>query len=101
MQWSSYRATAGRPGSPSVPDDRLGVAAIRREARQGQNREYRKFVQWGIGQKTIWTEVRGQAAPGRRRVYGQDGAHLRKHKDIPRFPEPAVREPAGSHGSLS
>jgi putative transposase len=29
--------------------------------------EYRKFIQWGIGQNRIWTEVRGQA------LLGEDG----------------------------
>jgi len=48
--------------------------------------EYRKFVSWGIGQKTIWTEVRGQALLGEEGFVDKLVDHLKKHKDIPEIP---------------
>jgi putative transposase len=83
--WSSYLATAGKakPHPCLTTDWVLGqFSRIRGKAVQ----EYRKFVQWGIGQKSIWTEVRGQS------LLGEDGfveklvVHLKKHKDIPEIP---------------
>ena len=41
---------------------------------------------WGIGQKTIWTEVRGQALLGEEGFVDKLVDHLKKHKDIPEIP---------------
>jgi putative transposase len=49
--------------------------------------EYRQFVQWGIGQKTIWTEVRGQSLLGEEGFVDKLVDHLKKHKDIPEIPK--------------
>jgi hypothetical protein len=48
--------------------------------------EYRQFVHWGIGQKTIWTEVRGQSLLGEDAFMDKLIDHLKKHKDIPEIP---------------
>ena len=48
--------------------------------------EYREFVQWGIGQKTIWTELRGQALLGEEGFVDKFVDHLKKHRDIPEIP---------------
>jgi REP element-mobilizing transposase RayT len=83
--WSSYLATAGKAKPhPSLTTDWV-LGQFNRKREQAE-KEYRKFVQWGIGQKTIWTEVRGQS------LLGEDGFveklvdHLKKHKDIPEIP---------------
>jgi putative transposase len=84
-KWSSYLATAGKvkPYPCLTTDWVLGQFSKKRGKAE---QEYRKFVHWGIGQKTIWTEVRGQA------LLGEDGFvdklvdHLKKHKDIPEIP---------------
>lgn len=48
--------------------------------------EYQKFIQWGIGQKSIWTEVRGQALLGEEGFVDKFVDHLKKHMDIPEIP---------------
>ena len=48
--------------------------------------EYRQFVQWGIGEKTIWTEVRGQSLLGEDDFVDKLTDYLKKHKDVPEIP---------------
>jgi putative transposase len=83
--WSSYCATAGqaKPHACLTTDWVLGrFSGKRGKAEQ----EYKKFVSWGIDQKSIWTEVRGQS------ILGEDGFvdklidRLKKHKDLPEIP---------------
>jgi hypothetical protein len=83
--WSSYRATAGkeRPHPVLTTDWVLGQFSGKRGKAE---KEYRKFVSWGIGQKTIWTEVRGQALLGEDDFVDKLADHLRKHKDIAEIP---------------
>lgn len=83
--WSSYQATAGRAKPhPSLTTDWVldQFSGKRGKAEQ----DYRKFVSWGIGQKTIWTEVRGQALLGEEDFADKMVDHLKKHKDIPEIP---------------
>jgi DNA-binding NtrC family response regulator len=54
--------------------------------RSKAEQEYRQFVHWGIGQKTIWTEVRGQSLLGEATFMDKLTDHLKKHKDIPEIP---------------
>ena len=62
-KWSSYLATAGRtkPHPALTTDWVLGQFSRQRGKAE---KEYRKFVSWGIGKETIWTDVRGQALLG-------------------------------------
>ena len=81
-KWSSYLATAGktRPHSCLTTDWVLGQFSGKRGKAE---QEYRKFIQWGIGQKSIWSEVRGQALLGEEGFVDKFVDHLKKHKDIP------------------
>ena len=83
-KWSSYRATAGREaGHPCLTKEWvLGEFSKKRTVAE---KEYRKFVSWGIG-KSIWHEVRGQALLGEESFADGLVDHLRKHKDIPDIP---------------
>lgn len=83
-KWSSYRATAGRESvHPCLTLDWvLGQFSRQRSLAE---KEYRKFVSWGIG-KSIWHEVRGQAVLGEETFAERMADHLRKHKDIPDIP---------------
>lgn len=83
--WSSYQATAGRakPHPSLTTDWVLGQFSGKRGKAE---QDYRKFVSWGIGQKTIWTEVRGQALLGEEDFADKMVDHLKKHKDIPEIP---------------
>jgi hypothetical protein len=83
--WSSYLATAGK-GKPHpclTTDWVLGQFSGKRERAE---REYRQFVHWGIGEKTIWTEVRGQALLGEEDFVDKLLDHLKKRKDILEIP---------------
>ncbi len=83
-KWSSYRATAGREARhPCLTIDWVLGQFGRKQALA--EKEYRKFVSWGIG-KSIWHEVRGQAVLGEESFADRLVDHLRKHKDIPDIP---------------
>lgn len=84
-QWSSYSATAGKnqPHSCLTTDWVLGQFSGKRGRAEN---EYAKYVSWGIGQKTIWTEVRGQALLGEEKFVDKLADHLRKSKDIKEIP---------------
>jgi REP element-mobilizing transposase RayT len=83
--WSSYLATADRAKShPCLTTDWvLGQFSGKRGKAE---QEYRKFVSWGIGKPTIWTEVRGQALLGEDSFVEKLSEHLKKHRDIPEIP---------------
>jgi len=83
--WSSYLTTAGKakPHPCLTTDWVLGQFNMK----QGKaEQEYRQFVHWGIGQKTIWTEVRGQSLLGEDTFMDKLSNRLKKHKDIPEIP---------------
>ncbi len=84
-QWSSYLATGGKakPHPCLTTDWVLGQFSGKRGKAE---QEYQKFVHWGIGQKSIWTEVRGQTLLGEEAFLEQLVVRLKKHKDIPEIP---------------
>ncbi len=84
-QWSSYRATAGKvtPHPCLTTDWVLGQFSGKRG---NAEQEYRKFVGWGIGQRPIWAEVRGQALLGEEAFMEKLVDHLRKRRDISEIP---------------
>ena len=84
-KWSSYHATAGqaKPHPCLTADWVLGQFSGKRGKAES---EYRQFIKWGIGEKTIWTAVRGQALLGEDDFVETLTDHLRKHKDIPEIP---------------
>ena len=84
-KWSSYLATAGKAKPhPGLTTDWVLGQFSRKRGKAEQ--EYRQFVHSGIGQKTIWTEVRGQALLGDDAFMDKLTDHLKKHKDIPEIP---------------
>jgi len=83
--WSSYLSTAGKV----KPHTSLTTEWVLEQfsGKRGKAEEgYRQFVSWGIGQKTIWTEVRGQALLGEDDFVDRLTDHLKKHKYIPEIP---------------
>lgn len=82
--WSSYPATAGRanPHACLTVDWVLGQFSGKRRKAE---KEYRQFVDWGIG-KSIWHEVRGQAILGEETFGDKLVDYLRKHKNVPEIP---------------
>lgn len=83
--WSSYLATAGKakPHACLTIDWVLGQFSRKRGKAES---EYRQYVKWGIGEKTIWTEVRGQALLGEDDFVSALTDHLKRHQDIPDIP---------------
>jgi putative transposase len=83
--WSSYLATAGKakPHPCLTTDWILGQFGGKRGKAE---QEYRKFVHWGIGRKSIWTEVRGQVLLGEESFVDQLVEHLKKKQAIPEIP---------------
>jgi putative transposase len=85
-KWSSYLATAGKTKPhPCLTTDWVQGQFSRKRGKAEQ--EYRQFVQRGIGQKTIWTEVRGQSLLGEEGFVAKLVDHLKKTKDIPEIPK--------------
>ncbi len=84
-KWSSYRATAGKakPHPSLTTDWVLGQFSGKRSKAE---QEYRQFVNRGIGEKTIWQEVKGQVILGEDEFVDSLVAHLKKHKHAPEIP---------------
>jgi hypothetical protein len=84
-KWSSYQATAGKTKAhPCLTIDWvLGQFGYKRGKAE---KEYRQFVRLGMGQKTIWNEVRGQSLLGEEDFVDKLVDHLMKHRDVPEIP---------------
>jgi len=50
-------------------------------------KEYRQFVEWGIGKETIWREVKGQSILGEDEFVEGLISHIKKHQDVPEIPK--------------
>ena len=83
--WSSYRATAGKekPHPGLTTDWVLGQFSGKRNKAE---REYRQFVNWGIGEKSIWAEVKGQVILGEDEFVDSLADYLKKYKHVPEIP---------------
>lgn len=85
-RWSSYRAMVGRKASEPFLQ-RAWILRQFSEDREKAEKGYRQYVREGIGQDSIWTEVKGQA------ILGEEGfvqgliGRLRKSKDIVEIPK--------------
>jgi hypothetical protein len=85
-RWSSYRATGGKETAhPCLTTD--WVLGQFSRTRGKAEKEYRQFVEWGIGKETVWNEVKGQALLGEEDFVASLADHLRRHKDIPEIPK--------------
>ena len=84
-QWSSYRATAGKenPHSSLTTDWVLGQFNGKRSKAE---QEYRQFVKWGINEKSIMLDVKGQIILGEDEFVDSLADHLKKHKHVPEIP---------------
>jgi putative transposase len=85
-KWSSYRATTGKAGPhPCLTID--WVLGQFSKQRSKAEKEYARFVQWGIGKESIWNELRGQALLGEDTFVDGLIDHLRKRKNVPEIPK--------------
>jgi putative transposase len=84
-EWSSYLSTAGK--SKPHPGLTTGWVLGQFSRKRGKaEKDYQQFVHWGIGQKTIWTEVRGQALLGEDGFVDKLADYLKKHREVPEIP---------------
>jgi hypothetical protein len=99
-KWLSYLATAGKakPHSSLTTDWVLGQFNRKRGKAE---QEYRQFVHRGIGQKTIWTAVRGLSLLGEDTFMAKLIDRLKKHKNIPETKEPAICRESCARGSAA
>ena len=84
-KWSSYNAFAGKakPHPSLTTDWVLGQFSGKRGKAE---QEYRQFVSWGIGKKSIWQDVKGQVILGEDDFVESLADHLKKHKHVPEIP---------------
>jgi REP element-mobilizing transposase RayT len=84
-RWSSYRATAGRekPHACLATDWVLGQFSGKRSKAE---QEYRQFVKWGIGEKSVMLDVKGQVILGEDEFVDSLVDHLKKHRHVPEIP---------------
>jgi REP-associated tyrosine transposase len=84
-QWSSYRSRAGLDRTPACLSSEwiLGQFGRSRNAAQEQDR---RFVRSGIGNKTVWTGLRGQSILGREQFVEVFREHLEGKGDIGEIP---------------
>lgn len=85
-KWSSYRATAGieKPHECLVVEWVLGQFD---DNRQEAEKRYREFVQAGIGGRSIWEQVTGQALLGNEDFIEGLEKHLQGKREVGEIPE--------------
>ena len=83
--WSSFRATAGKekPHPSLTTNWVLGQFSGKRKMAE---RKYSQFVNCGIGEKSIWTEVKGQIFLGEVKFVDSLADLLKKHRQVPEIP---------------
>ena len=81
-KWSSYRATAGR-SKPHPCLNTNWILGQLGDTKEGEEREYRRFVQEGIHQESIWREVKGQSILGEEGFVESLSPYLQGYSEIP------------------
>jgi putative transposase len=84
-KWTSYKATAGfeKPHNCLTTDCILEQFG---ETRKTAEKEYRGFVRFGIGEKTLWKELKGQSILGDIDFVDKLIGYVKKSKDIIEIP---------------
>lgn len=84
--WSSYRGTAGKAKAHRCLTSDWILSQFGKRRLEAQ-REYRSFVKAGIGQETIWKNVKGQSLLGDETFKAQLFKYLKGHETIPEIPK--------------
>jgi len=84
-KWSSYAGTGGvkKPHCCLTTDWVLGQFHARRMEAQ---RRYRQFVKEGIGERSIWGQLKGQSLLGRVGFVDRLSGYLRRQESIQEIP---------------
>jgi len=85
-RWSSYGATVGRQ-KPAACLTTSWVLGQFSDKKGKAEREYRDYVQLGIGKESIWEGVRGQAILGEEGFIGSLTKYLGRHKGVLEIPK--------------
>ncbi len=85
-RWSSYRAAAGRekPHLCLTLEEVLGRFGSKRTSSQ---KGYREFVREGIGEQSIWDQVKGQSLLGQEDFVDRILGHLEKPEKARKIPK--------------
>ena len=85
-QWSSYRATVGKdkPHACLTTDWVLRQFGAKRAEAQ---KTYKEFVEAGIGEKALWTKVKGQSILGDDEFVGRLIGYVKRQQDIREIPK--------------
>jgi REP-associated tyrosine transposase len=85
-KWSSYGATSGRETAhPCLTTDWVLLQFSSQGGKAEQ--EYCKFVSGGIGNGSVWNEVRGQTLLGGDEFVQSLADHLTRHNKVPEIPK--------------
>ena len=84
-KWSSYRATAGKekPHPSLTTEWVLGQFSGRKNKAE---QEYRQFVKWGINERSIMLDVKGQVILGEDEFVDSLADHLKNRKHVAEIP---------------
>ncbi len=96
--WSSYRATVGiEKAHPCLTTDWI-LGQFAKQKRTAE-REYKGFIEAGIGEKRIWEDVKGQSILGSDEFVEKLIGYIKGHEDIKEIPKsqryinrPALKE---------
>ena len=85
-KWSSYRATAGeKPAHPCLSINWV-LSQFGRRKKEAEA-AYRGFVKEGIGEETLWNEVKGQMILGKESFVEKQMEYLSPHHGIKEIPK--------------
>lgn len=84
--WGSYNSTAGK-GIPHACLTLDWILGQFNNTLDKAEKEYKEFVSHGVGDKSIWVDVKGQSILGDDEFVDGLKDHLKKYKDIPDIPK--------------
>jgi hypothetical protein len=84
-QWSSYRSTAGLDRTHACLSSEWILGQFGRAGKAAQT-QYRQFVKAGIGNKSVWTGLKGQSILGREQFVEVFAEYLEGKRDIREIP---------------
>jgi putative transposase len=84
--WSSHCATAGR-GKPHPCLTTEGILGQFDGKKDKAEEQYFRFVQWGIGNESIWSKVKGQVILGGEEFVVGLADYLKKYREVPEIPK--------------
>lgn len=85
-EWSSYKATAGKERLLPCLTTNWILGQLDKKRKQAE-KEYREFVEAGIGEKGIWRELKGQSVLGREDFVERLIKYVKGYEEIKEIPK--------------